>query len=228
MSNAAARILSEHPGFQGALAASPADVLTDAVAVQLYLSAKGTAIDAGLRAGRNGPHVPIARCVVAGLGRLPSHRGPASFATSPTAEQWALYRTRKVLTEWGFLHTQTTPMSTSDGDTDILVWSVTARRTKLLEPAEGVANRALFVPGTRFKVLEITEPADTKRGLVLLRELTVSEVDETGKVAADRLSLDELALESLRRELEMWAETDGRAPIGPAAAGRFGVVPGLV
>ncbi|MFJ1767312.1 hypothetical protein ACIOD2_43750 [Amycolatopsis sp. NPDC088138] len=227
MSNAAARILSEHPGFQGALAASAADVLTDAVAVQLYLSAKGTAIDAGLRAGRNGPHVPIARCVVAGLGRLPSHRGPASFATSPTAEQWALYRTRKVLTEWGFLHTQTTPMSTSDGDTDILVWSVTARRTKLLEPAEGVANRALFVPGTSFKVLEITEPADTKRGLVLLRELTVSEVDETGKVAADRISLDELALESLRRELEMWAETDGRAPIGPAAAGRFGVVPGL-
>ncbi|MFG1646035.1 hypothetical protein ACGFMK_37645 [Amycolatopsis sp. NPDC049252] len=228
MSNAAARILSEHPGFQGALAASPADVLTDAVAVQLYLSAKGTAIDAGLRAGRNGPHVPIARCVVAGLGRLPSHRGPASFATSPTAAQWALYRTRKVLTEWGFLHTQTTPMSTSDGDTDILVWSVTARRTKLLEPAEGVANRALFVPGTSFKVLEITEPTDTGRGLVLLRELTVSEVDETGKVAADRISLDELALESLRRELEMWAETDGRAPIGPAAAGRFGVVPGLV
>ncbi|MEA5362857.1 hypothetical protein VA596_25205 [Amycolatopsis sp., V23-08] len=228
MSNAAARILSEHPGFQGALAASAADVLTDAVAVQLYLSAKGTTIDAGLRAGRNGPHVPIARCVVAGLGRLPSHRGPASFATSPTADQWALYRTRKVLTEWGFLHTQTTPMSTSDGDTDILVWSVTARRTKLLEPAEGVVNRALFVPGTSFKVLEITEPADTKRGLVLLRELTVSEVDETGKVAADRISLDELALESLRRELEMWAETDGRAPIAAAAAGRFGVVPGLV
>ncbi|WP_326948536.1 hypothetical protein OG439_06995 [Amycolatopsis sp. NBC_01307] len=228
MSNAAARILSEHPGFQGALAASPADVLTDAVAVQLYLSAKGAAIDAGLRAGRNGPHVPIARCVVAGLGRLPSHRGPASFATSPTAGQWALYRSRKVLTEWGFLHAMTTPMSTSDGDTDILVWSVTARRTKLLEPAEGVANRALFVPGTSFKVLEITEPTATQRGLVLLRELTVSEVDETGRVAADRISLDELALESLRRELEVWAETDGREPIATAAAGRFGVVPGLV
>ncbi|WP_328456870.1 hypothetical protein [Amycolatopsis sp. NBC_00438] len=229
MSNAAARILSEHPGFQGALAASSADVLTDAVAVQLYLSAKGAAIDAGLRAGRNGPHVPIARCVVAGLGRLPSHRGPATFATSPSAGQWALYRTRKVLTEWGFLHALTTPMSTSDGDTDILVWSVTARRTKLLEPGEGgVANRALFVPGTSFKVLEVTEPAETKRGLVLLRELTVSEVDETGKVAADRISLDELALESLRRELEVWAETDGREPVDPAAAGRFGVVPGLV
>ncbi|MCR6487876.1 hypothetical protein M8542_34125 [Amycolatopsis sp. OK19-0408] len=228
MSNTAARILSEHPGFQGALAASPADVLTDAVAVQLYLSAKGAAVDAGLRAGRSGPHVPIARCVVAGLRRLPSHRGPASFTTSPTAAQWALYRTRKVLTEWGFLHTTTTPMSTSDGDTDFLVWSVTARRTKLLEPDGSVADRALFVPGTSFKVLEITEPGGADRGLVLLRELTVSEVDETGRVAADRISLDELALESLRRELEMWAETDGRTPIATAAAARFGVVPGLV
>lgn len=224
MSNAAARILSEHPGFQGALAASSADVLTDAVAVQLYLSEKGAAIDAGLRAGRNGPHVPVARCVVAGLGRLPSHRGPASVAVSLTERQWAAYRSRKVVTEWGFLHTLTTPVSTEDGDTDILVWSVTARRTKLLEPAEGVANRALFVPGTSFKILDLTEPADGKRGLVLLRELTVGEVDETGRVAADRISLDELALQSLRRELETWAETDSRESAGTR---RFGAIPGL-
>ncbi|WP_328605154.1 hypothetical protein OG943_34745 [Amycolatopsis sp. NBC_00345] len=229
MSNSIARILSEHPGFQGALSTSSVEVLTDAVAVQLYLSAKGTAIDAGLRSGVNGPHVPIARCVVAGLSRLPSHRGPATFATSLSEGANTLYRTQKVLTEWGFLNTLTQPSSTLDGDTDVLVWSITARRTKLLEPAEsGVENRVLFVPGTSFKVLELREPADGARGLVLLRELTTSEVDETGKVASDRISLDELALVSLRRELEVWTDADGRKPMDKKAAERFGALPGLV
>ncbi|SEP52333.1 hypothetical protein [Amycolatopsis saalfeldensis] len=229
MSNSVARILSEHPGFQGALSTSSVEVLTDAVAVQLYLSAKGTAIDAGLRSGVNGPHVPIARCVVAGLSRLPSHRGPATFATSLSDAATTLYRTQKVLTEWGFLNTLTQPSSTLDGDTDVLVWSITARRTKLLEPAEaGVDNRVLFVPGTSFKVLELREPGDGARGLVLLRELTTSEVDETGKVASDRISLDELALVSLRRELEAWAEAEGRRPMDKKAAQRFTALPGLV
>ncbi|QRP46397.1 hypothetical protein [Amycolatopsis sp. FDAARGOS 1241] len=229
MSNAAARILSEHPGFQGALSTSTAEVLTDAVAVQLYLSVQGAAIDGGLRTGANGPHVPIARCVVAGLSRLPSHRGPATFAANLAHGEWELYRSKKVVTEWGFLNTLTRPTSTLEGDTDVLVWSITARRTKLLEPAQGgVENRALFVPGTSFKVLELREPAEGARGLVLLRELTSSEVDETGKVASDRISLDELGLVSLRRELEVWAEADGRAPIDEVAAPRFGALPGLV
>ncbi|MEU4669213.1 hypothetical protein AB0F91_14810 [Amycolatopsis sp. NPDC023774] len=229
MSNAVARILSEHPGFQGALSTSSAEVLTDAVAVQLYLSAKGAAIDGALRTGANGPHVPIARCVVAGLSRLPSHRGPATFATSVSKSEWDLFRSRKVLTEWGFLNTLTQPSSTLAGDTDVLVWSITARRTKLLEPtAGGVENRVLFVPGTSFKVLDLREPAEGVRGLVLLRELTSSEVDETGKVASDRISLDELALVSLRRELEVWAEAEGRDPIAEVSAPRFGALPGLV
>ncbi|MET7990088.1 hypothetical protein ABZU76_04180 [Amycolatopsis sp. NPDC005232] len=229
MSNAVARILSEHPGFQGALSTSSAEVLTDAVAVQLYLSVKGAAIDGALRTGANGPHVPIARCVVAGLSRLPSHRGPATFATSVSKSEWDLFRSQKVLTEWGFLNTLTQPSSTLDGDTDVLVWSITARRTKLLEPtAGGVENRVLFVPGTSFKVLDLREPADGVRGLVLLRELTSSEVDETGKVASDRISLDELALVSLRRELEVWAEAEGRDPIAEVSAPRFGALPGLV
>ncbi|MEV8608409.1 hypothetical protein AB0383_10825 [Amycolatopsis sp. NPDC051373] len=229
MSNAVARILSEHPGFQGALSTSSAEVLTDAVAVQLYLSVKGAAIDGALRTGANGPHVPIARCVVAGLSRLPSHRGPATFATSVSKSEWDLFRSQKVLTEWGFLNTLTQPSSTLDGETDVLVWSITARRTKLLEPtAGGVENRVLFVPGTSFKVLDLREPAEGVRGLVLLRELTSSEVDETGKVASDRISLDELALVSLRRELEVWAEAEGRDPIAEVSAPRFGALPGLV
>jgi hypothetical protein len=229
MSNGIARVLSQHPGFQGALSTSQAEVLTDAVAVQLYLSSKGTAIDAGLRSGNVGPHVPIARCVVAGLSRLPSHRGPATFTTSPSPKEWELYRTHKVFTEWGFLNTLARPSSNVPGDTDVLVWSITARRTKLLEPQQGgLEDRVLFVPGTSFKLLELKEPQEGDRGLVLLRELTPSEVDETGRVDPNRVSLDELALGSLLRELEVWAESDARRPIDPRAAARLSVLPGLV
>jgi hypothetical protein len=229
MSNGIARVLSQHPGFQGALSTSQAEVLTDAVAVQLYLSSKGAAIDAGLRTGDVGPHVPIARCVVAGLSRLPSHRGPATFTMSPSPKEWELYRTHKLFTEWGFLNTLARPSSNVPGDTDVLVWSITARRTKLLEPQQGgLEDRVLFVPGTSFKVLELKEPQEGAHGLVLLRELTASEVDENGRVDPNRISLDELALVSLRRELEVWAESDERRPIDPGAAARFSVLPGLV
>ncbi|RJQ85880.1 hypothetical protein D5S19_12685 [Amycolatopsis panacis] len=232
MSNSVARILSEHPGFQGVLStSSSAEVLTDAVAVQLYLSVKGASIDAGLRGGVNGPHVPVARCVVSGLSRLPSHRGTATFATELPASAWPLLDGRKVLTEWGFLNALTKPSSAVDGDTDVLVWSITGRRTKLLEPAEcGVANRVLFVPGTSFKVLAARQPADGARGMVLLRELTASEIDDSGRVAGDRASLDELAMNSLRRTLETWAEAGeepARTVMDKQAAERFGALPGL-
>ncbi|MFB9925919.1 hypothetical protein ACFORO_12930 [Amycolatopsis halotolerans] len=232
MSNTVARILSEHPGFQGVLStSSSAEVLTDAVAVQLYLSPKGSTIDAGLRRGANGPHVPVARCVVAGLSRLPSHRGPATFATELPPPVWPLLDGRKVLTEWGFLNALTQPSSTVDGETDVLVWSITGRRTKLLEPGEGgVENRVLFVPGTSFKVLETRKPAAGARGAVLLRELTASEIDETGRVANDRASLDELAMNSLRQKLETWAEAGEdlvRTVMDEQAAERFGALPGL-
>ncbi|WP_238605407.1 hypothetical protein [Amycolatopsis sp. Poz14] len=232
MSNTVARILSEHPGFQGVLStSSSAEVLTDAVAVQLYLSPKGSTIDAGLRRGANGPHVPVARCVVAGLSRLPSHRGPATFATELPPSAWPLLDGRKVLTEWGFLNALTQPSSTVDGETDVLVWSITGRRTKLLEPSEGgVENRVLFVPGTSFKVLETRKPAAGARGAVLLRELTASEIDETGRVANDRASLDELAMNSLRQTVQTWAEAGEdlvRTVMDEQAAERFGALPGL-
>ncbi|MCE7006376.1 hypothetical protein LWC34_26595 [Kibdelosporangium philippinense] len=229
MSTAVARVLSQHPGFQGALSRSSAQVLTDAVAVQLYLSGHGEDVDRALRTGAVGPHVPFARCVVAGLSRLPSHRGPAVFTTSPSEQELDLYRNRKLITEWGFLHALVGPCAEQQGTTDVLVWSMTARRTKLLEASEnGVADRVLFVPGTSFKVLEITEADESGRGRVLLRELTAVEIDEDGRVDQNRVSLDELALNSLHRQVDKWAGTGPVTRVGPAAAHRFGALPGLL
>ncbi|MEV6712780.1 hypothetical protein AB0M48_12160 [Lentzea sp. NPDC051208] len=228
LSNSVARILSQHPGFQGALSSSSAEVLTDAVAVQLFLTNRGKAVDSALRTAAVGPHVPFARCVVAGLSRLPSHRGPVMFTASPTSGQWDLYRDHKLFTEWGFLHALTGPPADGDGEVDVLVWSMTARRTKLLEPENGVQERVLFVPGTNFKVLEMTEPQDDGgRGQILLRELTAVEIDAEGRVDPNRISLDELALSSLHRQVERWRSGTPAVQLNRAFADRFGALPGL-
>ncbi|MGO1056143.1 hypothetical protein [Crossiella sp. CA198] len=229
LSNALARVLSEHPGFQGALTRSAAEILTDAVAVRLYLSPRGIAVDAGLRAATVGAHVPFARCVVSGLNRLPSHRGAAVFSATVDAERLEFYRDHAAVTEWGFLNALTGPHADSAGDTDLVVWSMTARRTRLLEPEDSqVADRVLFVPGTSFKVLEVTGAAEGQRGRILLRELGAAEIDAEGRIDASRASLDELALRSLKQQLDRWAADKPANPIGAAAAARFGILPGLV
>ncbi|MGP4014991.1 hypothetical protein [Saccharopolyspora sp. 5N708] len=230
LSHSISRILSEHPGFQGADSRSSTDVLTDTVAVRLYLLGQGEAIDQALRTAENGPHVPFARCVVAGLNRLPSHRGATAFQATPTAREWQLYRQRRLVTEWGFTNALTEPSPDQRGEVDVLVWSMTGRRTRLLEPdgADRAENRVVFSPGTSFKILELAEPQPGGvRGGIMLRELAESEVDETGRVNA-RVALDELAINSLRRCVERWSGAEPRGAVGESARRRFGALPGLV
>lgn len=227
LENTIARVLAEHPGFQGAQSSSEA--LVDAVAVRLYLSEQGADLDAALRSATVGPHVPFARCVVAGLRRLPTHRGATVFRTTPTSAQWRRYRRRKLLTDWGFVNALTTPYGGQDGTADVLVWSITARRTRLLELDEApVEDRVLFMPGTSFKVLDLTEPEGDRRGTILLRELAASEIDAEGRVDENRVSLDELAVRSLRRAAQRWASEDPRQLVPDSVADRLRALPGLV
>jgi len=226
-SSSVARVLSELPGLKGADAAERAEILVDAVAVRLFLSPRGDRIDAGLRAAAKGPHVPFARCVAAGLARLPSHRGPTIVPASPSAAEWALLRDARLLTEWGFLSALVEPSADLPGDTDVLIWSMAGRRTRALEPPDG-ADRVVFLPGTSFLILEMREPQDGSRGRVLLRELSAEEVGADGRVGSDRAFLDELAGGSLRRRAEDWAGKEPAGRVGAAAAGRVGVLPGLV
>ncbi|KAA5830120.1 hypothetical protein F1721_23780 [Saccharopolyspora hirsuta] len=229
MSVSISRILSEHPGFQSRDRSS-GDVLADAVAVRLYLPAHGADVDRALRTGERGPHVPMARCVVSGLRKLPSHRGATVFTASPAPEHWQLYREHRLVTEWGFLHALTEPCAQSDGDVDVLVWSMTGRRTKLLEPdgPDHVDNRVVFAPGTNFKVLDLVEPGEQgERGRILLRELAESEVDSEGRVTENE-SLDQLGLKSLQRCIQRWTEAPPTGTVPEAARARFGALPGLV
>ena len=224
------RILSEYPGLQATDAKDTNDILVDSVAVRLYLTPQGTAIDAGLRHAAKGPHVPFARCVAAGLGRLPSHRGATIIPASPSAAAWDLLTGRRLLTEWGFLGALTEPSPDLTGDTDVLIWSMTARRTRLLEPDgdQRAEDRVLFLPGTSFKVLDVVVPSEGGRGRVLIRELTADEIGSDGRVRNDRVSYDELATRSLERYAESCAANVPVGRVGAASVARFGALPGLV
>lgn len=226
VSSSVSRVLSELPGLQGTDAAEREEILVDAVAVRLLLSPRGATIDAGLRSAAKGAHVPLARCAAAGLSRLPSHRGPTIIPASPVAAEWALLRSARLLTDWGFLSALAEPSDDLTGDTDVLVWSMTGRRTRSLEPSGG-ADRVVFLPGTSFLVLELAEPQAGTRGRMLLRELSADEIDEDGRVSGDRAFLDEVAGNSLRRKAEDWAGREPSGRVGEVAAGRIGALPGL-
>ncbi|MFV2105232.1 hypothetical protein [Micromonospora sp. LOL_015] len=213
-----ARILSEHPRLH-----PYDDALTDAVAVRLYLSGYGIDVDDALRKGDSGGAVSFARCVAAGVSRLPSHRGATCATATLTGDAFAEIRARSVLTNWAFTHALVEPPVSLPGAVDVLVWSMTARRTQLLEPADDqrVEARVLFLPGTRFKVLEATEPIDAEPGRVLLRELSADEPTR------GRGPFDDLALNSLYRSVEQWATAGRRTPLG-AAGTRFAILPGTI
>ena len=209
------RVMSESPGLRGVSRAVAADALTDLVAVRLYLSGESAAVDAAVRGATVGSHVPLARCVASGLRRLPSFRGTALLRAriSPTERAW--YREGRLATEWAFCTARTEGHPAPQGGTDFLIWSMTARRTNLLDPT--VPDRVLFLPGTAFKVLRAAGD-DGDRPLVLLRELSASEIAEDGRVDVQRVPLDEIALESLERSIASAILDDGpRAADGTAA-----------
>ncbi|MBY8888875.1 hypothetical protein K7472_29110 [Streptomyces sp. PTM05] len=187
------RVMSESPGLRGGSRGEAADALTDLVAVRLYLSGDSAQVDEAVRSAAVGPHVPLARCVAAGLRRLPSYRGAALLRARTTGPERDWYREGRLATEWAFCTAHSAPRPGPEDGTDFLIWSMTARRTALIDPAEPF--RVVFLPGTTFKVLR----ASDGEGPVLIRELSPSEVDGEGKVDVQRVPLDEIALDGLER-----------------------------
>ncbi|WBB71957.1 hypothetical protein O7602_19725 [Micromonospora sp. WMMD1128] len=213
------RLLTEHPHLHVG-----GDSVVDAVAVRLYLSGAGESVDGELRSGSAGDSVSFARCVAAGVARLPSYRGAACLSATLSAAELREIAARETLTDRGFTHALTEPPMNVPGNVDVLLWSMTARRTRLLEPADEqrAAGRVLFLPGTRFRVLETTPAGDGRPGRLLLRELSAEEP------VRERGPFDDLALTSLIRCHERWAATGRRARVGSAAVPRFAHLPGLV
>jgi hypothetical protein len=224
------RVLSEAPGLHGGPRSSLGDAPTDLAAVRLYLTGSTTAIDTAIRSAATGPHVPLARCAASGLRRLPSHRGGAIVRAALTPAERAWYRENMVVVERSFLAALSSIRPGLPGDTDIVLWSLTARRTELVVPE--LPDRLLFAPGTRFKVLR-TVGGD--RPAVLMREMAAAELDEQGQPREERVPLDEIALTGLDHLHALWLKAEDTSdeeamgdPLPPEHADAFRAAPGLL
>lgn len=218
-----ARVLSESPGLRGGSTSVSVEVLTDLVAVRLYLSGRSRGIDDAVRGGGVGPHVPIARCIASGLRRLPSHRGPALLCADLEPAQWEWYRGREIVTEWACCPALTGPRLQLPGEVDFLLWSMTARRTELVDP--DLPDQVVFLPGTSFKVLRTDEG---RRRRVLLRELTGAEVGPDGRIVPGHEALDEMAGRELDQAADAWRRAEQGRPVPDRLAERYSSPPGLV
>jgi hypothetical protein len=211
------RMLSQVPGLRVGMQAD--EVLADLVGVRLYLTGDSAGVDEAVRAATPGPHVPLARVVTSGLKRLPSYRGAAQLwaAAGPSELDW--YRNRLLVSEWAFLTATTAGRPARPGEVEFRVWSMTARRTQLIDPS--VEDQVLFVPGTNFKVLEVRdEPAP----VVLLRELSTAEIGEDGQVNTGRSMFDDLALGGLDQAAQAWSQLSGADADRPTASAPPGLL----
>ncbi|HEV3170748.1 MAG TPA: hypothetical protein VGZ32_10435 [Actinocrinis sp.] len=213
------RVLSKYPGLRAG--GGNSDALTDLVAVSLYLDGKTRELDDAVRAGKVGPHVPLARCVASGLRRLPSFRGVARLRAELDESQWRWYGGRELVTEWSFCPVLTSGRVKLPGDVDVLIWSMTARRTTLVDPS--LPEQAVFLPGTNFKRLR-TGGAGRE---IYLRELAHTEVAADGTVNS-REPLDELALTALETAAEAWRLDGPTVDLDAGLEDRFSSPPGLI
>jgi hypothetical protein len=218
------RVVAENPGIRSESGVPSADLVTDLVALRLYLSGQARQIDDAVRTGKVGPHVPFGRCVAAGLRRLPSYRGPARLRATLADAEWQWYHGRRVVTEWAFCSALASGQAELPGTVEFRIWSMTGRRTSLLEPQ--LPSQVLFLPGTNFKVLQVNSDGHRQ---VLLRELASNEIEADGRIVVDRVPLDEIALTGLENAAATWQREIG--PEGELPAGyehRFGNPPGLI
>ncbi|HTI25728.1 MAG TPA: hypothetical protein VL652_32360, partial [Kutzneria sp.] len=211
------RMLSQVPGLRVGMQAD--EVLADLVGVRLYLTGDSAGVDEAIRTAAPGPHVPLARVVTSGLKRLPSYRGATQLwaVAGPSELDW--YRNRLLVSEWAFLTATINGRPAVTGQVEFRVWSMTARRTQLIDPS--VADQVLFVPGTNFKVLDVR---DEPTPVVLLRELSTAEIGEDGQVNTGRSMFDDLALSGLDQATEAWSGVTAKDAARPTASAPPGLL----
>jgi hypothetical protein len=219
-----ASVLSRSPRLRGG---GGQEVVADLVAVRLYLTEHGQRIDDNVRTGQPGSHVSFARCVNAGLRRLPSHRGAAWLCATLSDGEWSWYGSQRgsqrLVTEWAFCPALTDGTIPLPGNVQFLIWSATARRASALAP-EG-PGQVVFLPGTRFKVLEVR---DGERRAVLLREVPAAETAPGAPPGPGQSPLDEIALNGLEKASAAWKSAKPGAELPPERSRRFGHPPGLL
>ncbi|MFC0546159.1 hypothetical protein [Kutzneria chonburiensis] len=167
------RLLVQHPSLRDGELQS---VVTDLVAVLVYLAAGERKADEALLSGDVDALLPFLSCVISGLQRLPVYEGVAfcGGALDPST-----HRAGAILTEVSFLNAVTSSEVALPGDAEFVIWSDSGRRTGYFEPE---LEPIVFLPGTRFQVLGV------EGGRILLGEIgggdQLSRLEEAAKLRA--------------------------------------------
>ncbi|MFF8883757.1 hypothetical protein [Streptomyces flaveolus] len=158
----------------------------------------------------------IDEAALEGLAMLPAHGGAVALRgeLSEAAKQW--YGACREVTEPGVCAASLTGNLGGPGDTDILIRSVTGRRTALLEPER--PDRVLFLPQTRFEVLGV-RARQGERLVVLMRELLPAE--------APGGALGRMAVRELEEALRVWRADEASGVVQCPAPDPFARPPGL-
>ncbi|MFF5554052.1 hypothetical protein [Streptomyces olivaceoviridis] len=167
---------------------------------------------------RAGSEAPAAAdpSALAALALLPAYEGVVALRThlDPAAIQW--YRQHRVATAQGVCASSLTGNPGKPGNADVLIRSVTGRRTALLEPE--LPDRVLFPTGTRFEVLHVqTRPGEG--AVVMLDELPPAGVrrSDRGRRAAVR---------ELRAALRVWRQDEMNGVVRDLTPDPFARPPG--
>ncbi|GAA1027971.1 MULTISPECIES: hypothetical protein [Amycolatopsis] len=192
--SAVVRLLSRQPGLRAVEGEALEAVVTDLVGVQVYLANGGARTSAALNAGPLSALRSYACCVMSGLRRLPSHRGPVLHVERVAADSGV----GTVVTSDRFVNAVSSTNAGLPEGSECLVWSVTGRRVADVAPSDpSMAGRVVFSPGRSFKVLR------NGGGRVLLRE--VLDQHEPAEIT----SRDKQILNRLERVAEARDEQSG-------------------
>jgi hypothetical protein len=163
---AVAALVPELQGPRSNLRKDRVDALADLAAVHLYLTEEWGWLDEAVLEGTVGVHLPLARCIAAGLRRLPSYRGPAALPSNAVGMVTDWYCDNRFVVDQGFWTASTSTAALTENGPGFLVWSLNGRRTGTIDP--DAPERLVFPPGTRFKILQVDEG---RRTIVFMREL---------------------------------------------------------
>ncbi|MFC7011578.1 hypothetical protein ACFQMH_07580 [Streptomyces viridiviolaceus] len=194
----------------------PGTALAGLVAVRLQLTARGRSEEPGTGpTGTVTPPFPDPTALE-GLATLPAYDGTVAVRADLTEADVRWYAEQQVIVEPGVCAASLTGNAGRTGNTDILIRSLTGRRTALLEPEE--PDRVLFRPGTRFEVLAVRARRD-ERAVVMLRELLPAQ--SPGAVPAGS------AVRELTEVLRVWSEDELGGVVRHVAPDPFARPPGL-
>ena len=177
---------------------------TDLVAVRVFFGRSGSSasrLNAALRAGAE-PELPgYVPCLVSGLRRLPPSRRAMVCQGRLTVPAQQLYPEGATLVEPAFrIVSGAGGLAIEGADVDYLIWSRSARQVGVLGEPE--LDEAIFLAGTRFKVLAVRDGAG-QEGIpataVLLREVAPGEIVAPGIDDGDRTVINRLERALTRR-----------------------------